>query len=337
MTFPKSPHFIIIGAQKAGTTALSTLLDMHPLLKGTTAMEAHFFDEDTKFLLHKDHLDDEIRRCKVQRRYHQHYWSPVTEGDRGKLYFEKTPRYLFWPNVPKYIRQVCPWKPKIIVLLRDPIERLSSHHNMNAGRNQTTANYRLDNAINREVYWMRQANLTRAPLLGETRAPNNDNNNNNSEEAEFAIPPLTVTERQRIVRNMLDNDKETAEFWLMQRGMYAVQLEAWLASSSSPQSNNNNNDYQVGVNLLAIQYERLQRDPVRVWHEVQDFLQVPRHELEPHVLRGDYSPTKNKSGTRDPQQQFLSQATREYLKKFYHPYNERLADLLGEEWRGVWD
>jgi hypothetical protein len=26
-----------------------------------------------------------------------------------------------------------------------------------------------------------------------------------------------------------------------------------------------------------------------------------------------------------------------FLSEFYRPYNTRLADLLGEEWRGIWD
>ena len=29
--------------------------------------------------------------------------------------------------------------------------------------------------------------------------------------------------------------------------------------------------------------------------------------------------------------------TRQYLKALFRPYNELLADTLGEEWRGVWD
>ena len=29
--------------------------------------------------------------------------------------------------------------------------------------------------------------------------------------------------------------------------------------------------------------------------------------------------------------------TRRYLSALFRPYNEQLADILGEEWRGVWD
>jgi len=32
----------------------------------------------------------------------------------------------------------------------------------------------------------------------------------------------------------------------------------------------------------------------------------------------------------------MSNSTEEYLERFFKPYNDELADLLGEEWRGVW-
>ena len=39
VTFPLLPHFIIVGAQKAGTTALAEFLDMVPGLQGTIKRE----------------------------------------------------------------------------------------------------------------------------------------------------------------------------------------------------------------------------------------------------------------------------------------------------------
>jgi len=311
VTFPISPHFIIIGAQKAGTTAMGHLLQMHPQLQRTHEVEAHFFDGDKVFLQNKDKLDDEATLCMIQERYHQHYWQPLEEKDYRKVFFEKTPRYIIWPDVPKHIQQVCPWNPKIVAILRDPIDRLYSHHKMNSGRDRGTAGTKLDIAIDQEISNMRGVGLTNAPLLTETRLHHNN-------DAAFAIPNLALREREDIVRETL-NDKETAELWIVQRGMYAVHLESWLKH------------YQLGVNMLVIQYERMHSEPVRVWEEIQDFLQVPRFDLDRDVLSGDYSPTKSSFNTA------LSNTTTAYLKKFYQPYNDRLADLLGEEWRGVWD
>ena len=41
----KSPDFIIVGAQKGGTTALFRLLSKHPQIKPPLKKEIHFFDK----------------------------------------------------------------------------------------------------------------------------------------------------------------------------------------------------------------------------------------------------------------------------------------------------
>gem|GEM_PF-4792494 len=43
------PGFMIIGAQKAGTTSLHSMLIKHPKLKGGSIKEVHFFDRDKKY------------------------------------------------------------------------------------------------------------------------------------------------------------------------------------------------------------------------------------------------------------------------------------------------
>ena len=310
ISFPKSPHFIIIGAQKAGTSALGEWLDMHPKLKNAHG-EAHFFDENRFLLENLENLDDEVTMCKVRRRYHSINWQPLNDDDIGKIFFEKTPRYLIWPDVPKLIQKICPWNPKIIAILRNPISRLKSHHKMNSERERGTVGLSLDQAIHAELQVMRATGLTKAPLLTERSL--HDNN-----DTAFAIPAISLHAREEKTKLLFDKAKKT-EYWLIQRGMYAVQLESWLEH------------YRVGIDFHIIQYERMRSEPIQVWHEVQDFLQVPRHELHEQFLSTDYSPNKGEY------KESMTVETTQYLKKFFKPYNDRLADLLGEEWRGVWD
>ena len=310
VTFPKSPHFIIIGAQKAGTSALGAWLDTHPLLKNAHG-EAHFFDENAFLLENLNRLDDDVTMCKIRRRYNSIHWQPLTKGDVGKLFFEKTPRYMILPDVPKLIKKVCPWNPKIIAILRNPISRLKSHHKMNLERNRGTVGLSLDNAIHAELQVMRALGLTNAPLPTEKES-------HESSDTAFAIPRISLLEREKKTKLLFNKAKKT-EYWLIQRGTYAVHLESWLKH------------YRIGIDLHVIRYERMLSEPVRVWHEVQDFLRVPRHELSTEFLGSDYSPNKGKY------RETMSSETAQYLKKFYKPYNDRLADILGEEWRGVWD
>jgi hypothetical protein len=54
-------------------------------------------------------------------------------------------------------------------------------------------------------------------------------------------------------------------------------------------------------------------------------------------IEEDYSPysrARHKSRTAPPP---LRNTTKAYLKAFYKPYNDALADLLGDDWRSIWD
>jgi len=117
----RAPAFIIIGSQKGGTRALNAYLWEHSLIELPTEYdEPHFFDlwrDETKS--HAENLNTYIetyfdRDC---RRSHC-------------LAGESTPVYLYYtPLIPSLLKQTCPWV-KFIVLLRDPVKRAQSHHNM---------------------------------------------------------------------------------------------------------------------------------------------------------------------------------------------------------------
>jgi len=316
VSFPLTPHFIIIGAQKAGTSALGSLLNLHPRLK-SARREAHFFDESKYLLQNLNNLDNDEIMCRIRKNYYNK-WQHKS-GDRGKLFFEKTPRYLIMPDVPELIEKVCPWKPKIIAILRNPIDRLQSHHKMNVERARGTAGLSLDEAIDAELDVLRNVGLSHAPPLGQiSEGRELDQDGDQTLVAAFDIPGISLQEREDIVRKLY-KDPRKSEHSLIQRGMYAVQLETWLEH------------YTLGESLHVINYERLRSEPAQVWKEIQDFLQVPVHDLDESIFGKDYSP--NKGSYRES----FPNATLVYLKRFYKPYNDRLADLLGEEWRGVWE
>ena len=111
----------------------------------------------------------------------------------------------------------------------------------------------------------------------------------------------------------------------MCRGLYAQQLSHWLQH------------YELGRTLLVVRFERFSEDRAGVLADVTDFLRVPRLQLTEEragaVLERSYSPNRRYEATHEP----LGNATLPYLRRFYRPYNDELADLLGEEWRNVWD
>ncbi|OPH53090.1 hypothetical protein BC351_31930 [Paenibacillus ferrarius] len=104
------PDFLIIGAQKAGTTSLYSYLIQHPNIDAAVTKEVHYFD--VFFDKGKDWYVDQF---------------PSLKKCTDHLTGEATPYYIFHPNAPIRIYEMMP-RTKIIVLLRNPIDRAYSHY-----------------------------------------------------------------------------------------------------------------------------------------------------------------------------------------------------------------
>lgn len=102
------PNFLVLGTQKGGTTSLQKLLDHHPGVFLPPCKEVHYFS------LHAD---------RPKSWYASHYKDARWHQKRGDI----TPYYLFHPLAPKRIKATVP-KARLIVLLRDPVERTLSQY-----------------------------------------------------------------------------------------------------------------------------------------------------------------------------------------------------------------
>jgi hypothetical protein len=111
------PNAIILGAQKAGTTALFALLSRHSMVLTSCIKEVHYFD------LHYDKgLDWYRAHFPLVREAEE-----VASGNTLPAVLEASPYYLFHPAVPTRIAQLIP-STRFIVLLRDPVARAWSHY-----------------------------------------------------------------------------------------------------------------------------------------------------------------------------------------------------------------
>lgn len=115
------PDFLIIGAQKSGTSALYELLSQHPQVIQRPG-EVHFFD------VHY-HLGVDWYKTQFQ-----------GKGGRWRVVGDKSPYYLYHPLVPKRAHSLLP-KAKLIVLLRNPIDRAYSQYWMNKRKNQENLSF----------------------------------------------------------------------------------------------------------------------------------------------------------------------------------------------------
>lgn len=117
--FRPLPDFVVIGAQKAGTTALYAYLRWHPAALGPSWKEVSFFDRHYRRgeAWYRGQFPNKLRVELATRRSR-------TEALVG----EASPSYLFHPLAPARIRALVP-QVRLIAVLRDPVERAFSHYN----------------------------------------------------------------------------------------------------------------------------------------------------------------------------------------------------------------
>jgi hypothetical protein len=165
------PHFLIIGAQRSGTTSLYAYLTQHPLVVPAVRKEVRYFDR---------HFANGIDWYRAQLR---------ADAASGRQTGEATPYYLFHPLVPGRVAACAP-RVKLVVLLRNPVDRAHSHFQHEVRRGFETLSF--DAAI-------------------------------------AAEPERLADETERILADDRYPAFNHLHYSYLARGHYAVQLRTWLA------------------------------------------------------------------------------------------------------------
>jgi hypothetical protein len=239
------PDFLVIGAQKAGTTAVYAYLRRHPAILGPFWKEVSFFD--------------------------RHWWrgeawyrGQMPLRGEGKLAGEASPSYVFHPLAPERVRAVVP-DVKLIALLREPAERAYSH-------------YQHEVALGRE------------PL--------------SFEDALAAEDERLRGEVDRLLADPRAFSRAWWDYTYASRGLYAEQLERWLALFPREQ-------------LLVLTTDELGARPDETYATVLAFLGAAPHSLDdyPRIYEREYPPMRDE--------------TRKALAARFAEPNRRLEELLG--------
>jgi hypothetical protein len=111
------PSFVIAGGQRCGTTSLYRYLSMHPSVYPALTKEVHYFD---------------LNYSRGLNWYASHFVSrnlaaKTRKPGSTRITGEASPYYMFHPLAPARLRSLLP-DTKIIVILRDPVERAVSHY-----------------------------------------------------------------------------------------------------------------------------------------------------------------------------------------------------------------
>ncbi len=106
------PRFLIVGAQKAGTTSLYEFLAAHPqIIPNRSWKEIRFFDLPERYRLGMGWYLGNF---------------PTRREARGRITLDASPSYLYFPQIPDQIRQHLGPDILMIAVLRNPVQRAYS-------------------------------------------------------------------------------------------------------------------------------------------------------------------------------------------------------------------
>jgi hypothetical protein len=113
--------FFIVGAPKAGTTSLYHYLNEHPQVEMSSQKEPDYFSDKA---IHDQGMYYGKNRINTLDKYES-----LFVQKESVVYGEASVSYLFYDNVAEDIKEYNP-NAKIIIMLRNPIERAFSHYLM---------------------------------------------------------------------------------------------------------------------------------------------------------------------------------------------------------------
>jgi len=268
----KRPNFLIIGAQKGGSTWLYDMLKQHKEIFLPSKVEVHHFN---RVKYHTDELIEEYRRHFERR------------TDKQKMIGEKTPSY-FWiiskkrefynpeinhnPNLVSDVKKQLGDELKILVSLRHPVKRAVSafFHHVKMGRitgNVSISKYFMkygiiDIGFYSEHYsaWLKEYNENQIKLLIMERDI-------------IAKPSDTLVEICKFL-----NVSETLEVEAKRKSNEGLKVK-WengkvsLTSSNSPYISSSDIEYMMSIYKEDMSKLRvLLNDPLEEWHKVDEEL-----------------------------------------------------------------
>jgi hypothetical protein len=133
------PNFLILGAQKSGTTSLLDYLDAHPRVFMSPSRETGFFLYPYQYLLGTYYYEAT----------HFAEWSG--EPAVG----EKTPEYLYHPEIPRRVAEMLGPAMKFVIVLRSPAARAHSgyRHGLMLMREQRSFAQAIADELAQGEYW----------------------------------------------------------------------------------------------------------------------------------------------------------------------------------------
>ena len=287
-----TPSFLIIGAQKSGTTSLYEHICQHPLVLKGKRRETHYFDWRWN---NKIDISDGQRHLEC---YLNFYEQQTLHKHPSLISGESTPSYLLHSDIViDRVKRVCPWV-KLLVILRDPVERAYSQYQMCIDSNGTEEQLKVrgmssyigksfEQIVAEEIRELKEVHGVCAATLGDGSATKGFS-------LFLSTRPLTHGGHS-----------------IVARGLYYLQLLPWLQAFDS------NQIAIYSISDLKGDKKQVQSDMDKVF----SFIGVPPHEIE------DLDAKNTRNYISNP----MTLEVKERLRAFYEPFNKKLCELLQKD------
>ena len=309
----RAPYALILGAQKAGSSALAKYLMEHSQIV-PTRKEFHFLSERMDFY---NNDFEGIDQAQARSHYMRHILNSAIEEGIEDLrsnpqmhVIDATPTYLPKSDrVPYRALCLCPWA-RLIVLLREPISRVYSQFNMDTVHVET----QLKDASQKAMFKLRLGSFDEFiqrdyDMLLELGV----------------LLPENATDSEREAHYGSAKEREAWEVYTklgiqmpIGRSLYAIQLRHWIDAYK---------ERNQPLRMMVINSDDMKSETNATYRKVLDFLDLPRE------LPENFTEFHKHSYTRvEP----ISNSTRAMLERIFEPYNRQLGALIGPEWQGIW-
>ena len=304
-----TPSFLILGAQKAGTTSLYEAVMQHPwLVRPVKFRETHCLDW---------RWNDKLQSVEDQRKHVNSFFQTQTLRHYPScLTGDSTPSYLIdsLRVIPRLKRVWTHYKDmKFFVMLREPLQRCESHYAMVTSPVGTPAQLKARGSEWRELT-LEQVLEKDLNLLQECGViPYWQENRVNREIYDKFVD--TEEEYQAWQRYLSHIPSNTGSYALIGRSLYALNLLPWFREMDKSQ-------------FFVVNLEEWSSQPQSVLTHVWKHLDVP------HCSTVDAAAQNTRT-----YESSLSTEWRDRLQKFFEPHNERLVTFLSfgdNPWKPCW-
>ena len=274
--------------------------------------EPHFFDywdcDQCYFNLNKITPKD---LNKIRSTYSsKHFNMALLKKDPNLISFEKTPMYLFNVHAASRAKLIVPWA-KIIIVLRDPVERAFSTFKMNYIRyelknvTETHGKITFERCVNIDIQQLKNAGILQDSFWQVSE-----------EERERRWVKYWRSWQDHI---LTEEEMCSGE---VGRGLYYLQIERWLKHFDYGGGQNNNGNVLILKSENLLPHESTKKVDLK---SLTDFIGIDELDIVAHEKIHTYTGAKP-----------LQDETRIKLEHIFDPFNKKLGALLGKEWENPW-